>query len=127
MRSSYTKILRWILVLGPIVFGSNKLFPFMEAPSLPPEAADFMASLEATGYVLPVIGVLEVLIGLMIFFNKWVPFALLLLAPITFNVLLFHLFLDMPDIWPALIIALLNVLLIHKSSKAYKPLFQDPE
>ena len=99
----------------------------MAAPTLPPEAADFMASLEATGYVLPVIGVLEVLIGLMIFFNKWVPFALLLLAPITFNVLLFHLFLDMPDIWPALVIAVLNVLLIHKYWKAYRPLFQDPE
>lgn len=126
MRSSYTKILRWILGLGLIVFGSNKLFPFMGSNPLPPEAADFMASLEATGYVLPAIGVLEVLIGLMILLNKWVPFALLLLAPITVNILLFHLFLDLPDIWPALVIAVLNVLLIQKYWKAYKPLFQDP-
>lgn len=126
MRSSYTKILRWILGLGLVVFGSNKLFPFMESAPLPPDAADFMASLEATGYVLPAIGLLEVIIGLMIMFNKWVPFALLLLVPITVNILLFHIFLDMPGIWPALVIVVLNALLIQKYWKAYKPLFQDP-
>ena len=126
MRSSYSKILRWILGLGLIVFGSNKFIGFMDTPALPPDATQFLQSLEATGYVLPIIGVLEIGIGLLVLLNKWVPFALLLLVPITVNIVLFHLFLDMPGILTALVIALLNVLLIHKYWKAYRPLFQDP-
>jgi hypothetical protein len=45
------------------------------------------------------------------------------LAPITVNILLFHLFLDTPGLIVALIITILNVILIYKHWKVYKPLF----
>lgn len=124
MNSTFTKILRVILGLGLLVFGLNKFIGFMPIPELPPDAADFMSSLDATGYVLPAVGVLEMGIGLLLVFNKWSPFALLLLAPISVNIILFHLFLDMPGILGALIIFVLNVLLIYKHWKAYRSLFQ---
>lgn len=123
MNSTFTKILRLILALGLIVFGLNKFFGFMPIPELPVNASDFMSSLKATGYVLPVVGVLEILIGLMLLLNKSVPFALLLLAPISVNILLFHIFLDLPGISGALVIAIINVILIYKHWKVYKPLF----
>lgn len=126
MNSTFTKILRVILALGLIFFGLNKFiqFGFMPIPSLPENAADFMGSLSATGYVLQVVGALEILIGLLLLFNKWVPFALILLAPISANILLFHLFLDLPEIGVALVIAIINVILIYKYWKAFRPLFQ---
>ena len=64
-----------------------------------------MFSLEASGYVLQIVGFLEIVIGLMLLINKAVPFALLLLAPISVNILLFHLFLDLPGIAGAIVIA----------------------
>lgn len=123
MNSTFTKILRFILAVGLIVFGLNKFIGFMPMPELPVDAGNFMSSLQATGYVLPIVGALEVLIGLLLIFNKAVPFALLLLAPISVNIVLFHLFLDLPAIGGALVIAIINVVLIYKHWKVYKPLF----
>ncbi|GHC43982.1 DoxX family membrane protein [Ulvibacter litoralis] len=123
MNSTFTKILRFILALGLIVFGLNKFIGFMPMPELPVDADNFMSSLQATGYVLPIVGALEVIIGLLLLFNKAVPFALLLLAPISVNIVLFHLFLDLPAIGGALVIAVINVILIYKHWKVYKPLF----
>jgi uncharacterized membrane protein YphA (DoxX/SURF4 family) len=123
MNSNFAKILRVILGLGLIFFGLNKFFGFMPIPELPEDASSFMTSLEASGYVLPVVGFLEVLIGLLLVANKAVPFALLLLTPISINILLFHLFLDLPGIGGAIVIAVINVVLIYKHWKVYKPLF----
>lgn len=123
MNSTFTRILRIILALGLIVFGINKFFGFMPMPELPANASDFMSSLKATGYVLPIVGALEVIIGLLLLVNKSVPFALLLLAPISVNILLFHIFLDLPGISGALVIAIINVVLIYKHWKVYRPLF----
>ncbi len=124
MNSTFTKILRIILGLGLLVFGLNKFIGFMPTPDMPAEAANFISSLQATGYVLYVVAVFEIFVGLLLLINKWVPFALLLLVPISANILLFHLFLDMPDIFQALIIAVINGILIYKYWKAYRPLFQ---
>ncbi len=125
MNSKFTKILTLILGLGLIFIGLSKLihFSFMPSPDFTAEASDFMNSLSNTGYVLKVVGFFEILIGLLLLFNKWVPFALILLVPITVNVLLFHLFLDSPGIILALIVAVLNAVLIYKHWKVYRPLF----
>ena len=114
------------MALVLILFGLNKFieFSFLPLPQLPESAANFMTSLSATGYVLPIVGALEVGIGLLLLFRKWVAFALLLLAPISINIFLFHLFLDMPGIIPAIIIVLINGILIYKYWNAYRPLFQ---
>ena len=123
MNSNFVKILRVILGLGLVIFGLNKFFGFMPTPLLPEDATSFMSSLQATGYVLPAVGFLEIVIGLMLLVNKAVAFALLLLAPISINILLFHLFLDMTGIAGAIVIAVINVILIYKHWKVYKPLF----
>ena len=83
-----------------------------------------MESLKATGYVFYVIAIIEIVIGGLLLLKKWVPFALILLAPISFNMLLFHIFLDVSDIWVAMVIVAMNIILIYKYWRAYKPLFQ---
>tara|TARA_R110002110_G_scaffold49502_27_gene146985 strand:- start:677 stop:1048 length:372 start_codon:yes stop_codon:yes gene_type:complete len=123
MNSTFSKILRIILGLALILFGLNKFFGFMPIPELPEDASSFMFSLEASGYVLQIVGFLEIVIGLMLLINKAVPFALLLLAPISVNILLFHLFLDLPGIAGAIVIAIINIVLIYKDWKVYRPLF----
>jgi len=126
MNSTFTKILRVVLALILIFFGLNKFidFSFMPLPQLPEGASSFMSSLSASGYVLPLIGFFEIFIGLLLLFKKWVPFALLVLVPISLNVLLFHLFLDIPRVLPAIIIVSINGILIYKYWKSYRPLFQ---
>ncbi|WP_046758619.1 DoxX family membrane protein [Kordia jejudonensis] len=130
MNSKFTKIIRFALGLILIVFGANKLVMiinetgFIPPPSLPTEASSFMTSLGATGYILPIVGALEVYIGILLILKKWVPFALTLLAPISVNILLFHMFLDLSGgIIGALIVTVLNIILIYKHWSQFKPLF----
>jgi len=126
MNSTFTKILSFILALILIFFGLNKFmqFDFIPTPLIPLEDNSFMSSLSATGYVLPVVGALEIFIGVLLLLRKWVPFALLLLVPISMNVLLFHLFLNISGIIPAILIVGINIVLIYKYWKSYRPLFQ---
>ncbi len=123
MNSKFTAIVRVVLGIMLVVFGSNKFLNFipMEAPT--GAAADFMNSLGATGYIFPVVGVLEVFIGILLLIKKWVPFAAILLAPISINILLFHLFLDIPGVSVALLVTILNAILIYKHWRLYRPLF----
>jgi len=123
MNSTFTKLLRIILALLLLVFGANKFFGFLPLFDMPVAAANFMESLRSTGYVLYIVASLEVLIGVLLLFRTWVPFALLLLAPISVNILLFHLFLDISDIWFAIVIVAINIILIYKYWKSYRQLF----
>jgi putative oxidoreductase len=124
MKSTFTSILRVILALGLILFGFNKFLGFMPLFEMPPAAANFMESIQNTGYVFYVVALLEIVIGLLLLIKKWVPFALILLAPISFNILLFHMFLDISDIWVAIIIVVINILLIYKYWRWYRPMFK---
>lgn len=123
MNSLFTKISQTLLGLMLLVFGANKFLHFipMETPS--GAAGNFLNSLGATGYIFPIIGILEVIIGLMLLLKKWTAFALILLAPISLNILLFHLFLDIPGISMALLVFIFNLALIYKHWPQYKPLF----
>ncbi len=73
-----------------IVFGLNGFLGFLPMPPLPDEAGAFMGALAKTGYMFPLIKGTEVIAGLMLVANFATPFALLLLAPIVVNIVLFH-------------------------------------
>ena len=125
MNSMFTKIVRMALGLTLVIFGANMIHSFipMDHPDLASKAGQFMNSLSATGYIFPVVGFLEVIIGAMLLLKKWVAFALVLLVPISLNILLFHLFLDIPGSPVALVIVIFNGILIFKHWQQYKPLF----
>ena len=125
MNSMFTKIVRIALGLALVIFGANMIHHFipMDQPDMNTEAGKFMYSLGATGYIFPVVGFLEVIIGAMLLLKKWVAFALILLAPISINILLFHLFLDIPGLSIAVIVVVFNAVLIFKHCQQYKHLF----
>lgn len=125
MNSMFAKIVRRILGGILVLFGLNILLPqpFIPLPVPPEKAANFLTSLAATGYILKTVALLEILIGLLLLFKKWVAFALLLLAPISINIVLFHIFLDASGIGGALVVAILNGILIYKNWSSYKSLF----
>lgn len=123
MNSKVTMALRLVLGLILIVFGANKFLNFMPMPELTGGAADFMGALGKTGYMFPLIGAIEVIAGLLLIFNKWVPFALVILAPIVVNMLLYHLNFDLAGIGGAAVVSLLTVVLIYFNWNHYKSLF----
>jgi len=123
MNSKVTMALRIVLGLILIIFGANKFAGFMPMPELPEAAMEFMGALNKTGYMLSLIGAIEVISGLLLIFKKWVPFALILFAPIAVNILFYHIKLDMGNITPGLIVSVLTVVLIYFNWNHYKSLF----
>jgi len=124
MNSKVTMALRIVLGLILIIFGANKFIGFMPSPELPEAAGNFMGALASTGYMFPLIGAVEVIVGLLLVLNKWVPFALILLAPVAVNMLLFHLKLAPGGTGPAALVTILNIMLIYANWDKYKSLFQ---
>lgn len=88
------------------VFGLNGLLHFLPQPPLPADAGSFLGALVATGYMLPLIKGTEIAAGLLLLANRFVPLALLLLAPVVVNIVAFHLVLAPPNPVTALVLLL---------------------
>ena len=73
-----------------LVFGANKLVPFMPMPELPAAAGPFVGGLASTGYFFPLLGSIEVVMGALLIAGRFVPLALTVLAPIVVQIALFH-------------------------------------
>ncbi|HNY31226.1 MAG TPA: DoxX family protein [Fibrobacteria bacterium] len=97
---------RWFLGLPMVVFGALDLFhPMAPPPDLAPAARAFSEALARTGYMMPMIGVVLLSGGLLLLANRFVPLALLLLAPFFVNSLLFHAVLERSGLVPSVIFA----------------------
>ncbi len=117
-------IARYLLGLAMLVFGANKFFNFMPAPELPEAAGSFMGALAESGYIFPSLGVVYILAGILLVLNKAVPFALILLVPVSFNIVAFHLAYNPEGILFAAVVAVLNILLIYTNWDRFKSLFE---
>ena len=115
-----------------LLFGFNKFFWFLANFDFTgyPEAEYLFNALrysgaEATGkgYIMGLVGLSEVIIGALLVLRKWVPLALVMLVLISINLVLFHAFVNLPNIGPALVVALVNAYLMYKNWDAYRPIF----
>lgn len=81
------------LLLGAILaFGvSNAIFQFAPQPPMPQEALAFVTGLFSAPYFFILLKTTEALVALALFTNRFVPLALIVLAPITINIVLLHL------------------------------------
>ena len=75
------------------------------------------------GYIMNLVGLTEAVVGILLIIKKWVPFALVMLVPISINIVLFHAYVNLPNIGPALLVAGLNAYLIYRDWDSFKSLF----
>jgi uncharacterized membrane protein YphA (DoxX/SURF4 family) len=107
-------------------FGLNGLLmlfgkAFMPAPEEMPEAAaSFFQALTNTRFMLPLIGGVQFVSGLMILADVMTPLGLTLLAPVIVNIVLYHHFVDPNGLGIAYIVLALELFLAY----AYGPAFR---
>jgi len=115
-----------------LVFGLNKFFWFLKDFdfSAYPEAEYLFNALRYSwstsvgkGYIMNLVGISEILIGLLLLWKKWVPFALVALVPISINLVAFHIFVNLANILPAMLVLVVNGVLIYQNWGKYKPMF----
>jgi putative oxidoreductase len=116
------------IVLGLIffIFGLNFFLHFIPNNSLPEgKAAAFLGGLFQSGYIFPIIKVIETISGILLLANRYVALVLVVLMPISINILLFHSVLEpgsMPITISLLIIAT-QLFLAWNYRNSYKQLF----
>jgi uncharacterized membrane protein YphA (DoxX/SURF4 family) len=119
-------IARVLLGLGFTVFGLNGFFHFIPEPKtpMPQGAADFAGALFKTGYMFQLVAGTQVIAGVLLLLNIFVPLALVLLMPILVNIIAFHAFLaPAPAAFaPGIVFMLLELYLAWVYRKAYRPL-----
>jgi putative oxidoreductase len=96
---------RILLAVLFVFAGSNHLFNFLPKQPLPPGAAgQFIVGMVDTGY-MSFIGACEVIGGLLLLINQFVPFGLVILGPIVINIFVVNA-LIMPKALPVAILAI---------------------
>jgi hypothetical protein len=112
------------VVLGAllVLFGLNGFLSFLPPPSVGEAAGAFLGGLASAGYFFPVLSGVKVLAGLALLANRFVPLALLVVAPVAVQALLFHLFLDPAGIAPALIVVAGGLVLARAQHAVFAPL-----
>ncbi len=109
-----------------VVFGLNGFFHFIPQPGVPSvPAMHFLEALMNTGYLIQWVKGTEVLVGVLLLSNRFVPLALTLLAPIMLNIVAYHLLLDDPAKSPiALVLVGMHLFLAWAYRAAFKPMLR---
>jgi uncharacterized membrane protein YphA (DoxX/SURF4 family) len=113
------------LLLGALMlFASlNYFFKFMKEPMPEGEMLTVMTGFMATKYLFPLIKVIELLAGVCLVSGKFLKIALLVLLPVSVNILFIHAFLAPKDLPIAIFVLGANLFLIYANWSSYKHLF----
>lgn len=105
-----------------VIFGLNGFLNFIPPPEtpLPEEAMAFAGALVQSGYMMPLIGLTQLAVGVLVLINRFVPLALLLLAPFIVNSVAFHVFLERSGLPMALIFLGLELYLVWVHRAAFR-------
>ena len=80
--------------------------------------------MKATGYLYSVLGAVEIAVGLALLLGRFVPLALVVLAPVTLNIVSYHLFLGPAGLPIGLALLAAHGALATAYPPAYRPLFE---
>lgn len=117
-------VARVLLGLVFFVFGLNGFLNFIPPPTdpMPEGAVKLGTALMESGYLMQLVKGTEVLVGLCLLTNRFVPLALVVLAPVLVNILAFHAFLLPGSSGLPLVLAALTLYLAWTHRRAYAPL-----
>jgi putative oxidoreductase len=99
---------RIVLGLIMLIFGLNGFFNFLPMPPPPEHMMKFVMALMETGYFMQFVKACEVICGILLLANVFVPLSLLILAPIAINIFLLHVFMAPEGLPIALIVLALG-------------------
>ena len=118
MSPKVTMGLRILFGIFVLIFGVNKIINFLPALEIPGDGGVLFGIYESSGF-LKIIGVIEIICGLLLLAGKFVPMALVWLTAIMFNAVIFHLLHDIANVGPAVLGLILSLLLVFSYRKGF--------
>jgi len=115
-------IVRVLMGLIFVFFGLNGFLQFMKAPMPTGLAGEFLTVLFQSHYVL-FICVVQIVGGLLLLVNRYVPLALTLLGPVVVNIILYHLLLNPTAAQLAVVVTICWFFLFYRYRQNFSGLF----
>jgi putative oxidoreductase len=116
-------IARLLLGLTFVVFGLNGFLNFLNMGPMPTGlAGQFMGALFLSHYYW-VVAALQIVGGLLLLVNRFVPLALVLLGPVIVNILLYHLFLNSAGSGLAILVTILWFVVFYGHRQYFSSIF----
>ena len=118
-----TLIARILLGLIFVVFSLNGFLNFLSMGPMPTGlAGQFIGALFLSHYFW-VVAALQIVGGVLLLVNRFVPLALVLLGPVIVNILLYHLFLNLTGIALAIIVTILWFIVFYGHRQYFSGIF----
>jgi putative oxidoreductase len=122
MNKTVTLVVRILLGAFLLIFGINKFAEFMPPPEFSEQMGTVMGALMSSNF-LTIIGVLEILCGVLLLVGKYLPLALTFTVAIVLNAALFHILMDTPtNAVGALIALILAIVLVYAHKDRFSSL-----
>ena len=113
-------IVRMILGVVLVVFGLDKFLAFVpHGHVMTEELIAAYQGLLANKFILPTVGIVELVSGIMLISGRYVILALTALTPVIFGILAFHFAVDLHGILPGLGVTALYAYLMIYRRKAF--------
>ncbi len=120
------KILFIISLVFSFIFvssGLNKFLFFVPDPeNMPQDLAYLINSLRNVGWIMPLLGIMEILAGLVFAIPRLQALGALMIFPITIGILLTHIFTDTGGLPMAVFLIGVNLWAIIENKEKYMPL-----
>jgi putative oxidoreductase len=119
MKSKILMALCALFGLGMIVFGANKLFPFMPMPELTEQQKTIYGAFGTIKWIMPLVAVVEIVGGLLMAIPKTRALGAIVILPVVVGILVHHFTFDMAGIAVPAVFGLINFWAIADNKGKY--------
>jgi len=117
-------IVRTLMGLLFIFASVTFLFGLITPPPMEGPIKMFNEGLAASGYFFTLLKITELTCGILLVVGRFVPLALVILAPIIINILMVHLFLDRSGLPVAVFLVIGSIFLAYYYRDRFEPLLR---
>jgi putative oxidoreductase len=115
-------IARLLLGLIFVVFGLNGFLNFIKGPIPSGLAGQFIFALVLSHYFW-VVAALQIVGGVLLLVNRFVPLGLVLLGPVIVNIVLYHVFMNPSGAVPAIVVVILWGIVFYAHRQYFSGIF----
>jgi uncharacterized membrane protein YphA (DoxX/SURF4 family) len=124
MKEKILMVLCALFGLGMIVFGANKIVPFMPMPELTEEQKTIFGAFGTIKWLMPLVAFGEIVGGLLIAIPKTRALGAIIILPVMVGIIVHNLTFDPGAMAIPAVFALINLWAIVDSINKYKPMIQ---
>ena len=118
-----SSIARFLMGIIFIFFGLNGVLQFLPMPPIPGVAGQFVGALFLSHYLVAIM-LVQLIGGILLIANRFVPLALTILGPVIVNIFFFHALMDPGGLPRTFLVILLWFLVAYRVRSAFTGILQ---